>query len=128
MLTKEQIRTANDRPREFVPIPEWCPPDEVFDPAKHGVYVATISGKDRDSYELECYRRKGPNEQVNLANMRAMLAVRTIQNEDGSRMFKDEDAEWLGDKSAKAIQRVFDVAARLNAMTKADQDDLVKNS
>lgn len=124
MLNKEQIRSAKDRPREFVPIPEWCPEGETFDPKVHGVYVGTLTAKQKDAYEFEVLRRKG-NENI---NVRAMMAVRCVQNEDGTRMFEDAEAEWLGEKAAGPISAIFDVAVRLNSVRKEDQDELVKNS
>jgi hypothetical protein len=122
MLTKEQIRGAQDRPREWVPVQSWTPEGETFDPAKHGVWVGTMSGKDRDSWESQCLQRKG-----DLANVRASLAVRAIHDADGKRVFTDGDAEWLGDKAAGPLSDIFDVAIRLNRLSKQDQDELVKN-
>lgn len=123
MLTKDQIRSANDRPREFVPVPEWTPAGETFDPTKHGVWVGTMSGRDRDSYEAELLKRKAGD----LANVRAVLACRAIQNEDGSRMFTDADAEWLGDKAAGPLSQIFDVTLRLNKLRKEDEKELTGN-
>jgi hypothetical protein len=122
MLSKEQIRGAQDRPREWVPIVDWAPADETFDPQKHGVWVGTMSGKDRDSWESECLKRKG-----DLANVRATFAVRAVQNPDGARIFLDSDAEWLGDKAAGPLDEIFAVAMRLNKLRKEDQEALAGN-
>jgi len=127
MLTKDQIKAANDRPREFLPIPEWCPSDQTFDPNTHGVWVGTMSGKDRDSYESELLRRKGPDEHANLVNLRATLAVRTVQDKDGNRLFTDADAEWLGDKAAGPLSAIFNIAVRLNRLRNEDVEELTKN-
>lgn len=127
MLSIDQIKAANDRPREWLPIPEWTPEGEEHDPTKHGVYVGSMSGKDRDSYEVSLMRQKGQDEHANLRNLRATLAVRTVQGPQGERLFTDADVEWLGDKSAAALQRIFDVAARLNKLRQSDVDELTKN-
>jgi hypothetical protein len=122
MLTKEQIRGAQDRPREWVPVQSWAPADETFDPQKHGVWVGTMSGKDRDSWESQCLQRKG-----DLANVRASLAARVIHDADGKRIFTDADAEWLGDKAAGPLSDIFDVALRLNRLRKEDERELSGN-
>ncbi|WP_254509889.1 hypothetical protein [Anatilimnocola floriformis] len=122
MLTKEQIRGAQDRPREWVPTESWTPEGETFDKTKHGVWVCTMSGRDRDSWEQDCLNRKG-----NHVNLRATLAVRVVHDADGKRIFTDADAEWLGEKSPGPLSDIFAVASRLNKLSKDDQDELVKN-
>ena len=39
----------------------------------------------------------------------------------------DADMEALGEKSAAALQRVFDVARRLSGMSESDVEELTKN-
>jgi hypothetical protein len=42
-------------------------------------------------------------------------------------MFSDQDVTKLGKKSARALDRVFDVSQRLSGITKEDVEDLAKN-
>lgn len=128
MLTRDNILLAKDRPREFVPIEEWVPLFGTFDPAVHGVYVGTMSGKERDQWERLALSRKGKDELKNLDNLRASMASICIQDEDGNRMFSEADIESLSAKSSLALDKIFDVAIRLNKLRKEDQDELVKNS
>ena len=114
MLTKEQILQAQDLPRETVPVPEWG----------GDVLVRTMTGAERDSWEAETVQEQA----VNRINLRARLCARCIVDEQGGRLFTDKDAEALGAKSAAALDRVFTVAARLNALSKADTEELEKNS
>jgi hypothetical protein len=113
MLTKDQIFAANDRPREWVAIPEWTPEGESHDPAKHGVWVTALGCRDRDGFELSLSDN-------NLGNLRARLAVLACVDENGKRIFADDEAALLGDKSTCAVESIFHVAARLNKLTVKD--------
>jgi hypothetical protein len=119
MSLKETIRAAADRPREFVATPEW----EIT-----GVWVGTLSGRERDQFDQELVRRKTGEESVDLTNLRAVVVALTAQDEDGARVFDLADAEWLGDKSAEVLSRVYDVAVRLNKLSAGDAEQAVKNS
>lgn len=123
MLSIDQIRAAKDRPREFVAIEEWTPEGESFDPAKHGVFVGVMAARDKDAWELEVF---GDNSADARQNARAKLAVRTVQNDDGSLMFAPADSEWLGTKSQGPLSTIFDVAMRLNKMSAAAHEETVK--
>jgi hypothetical protein len=127
MLSKEQIKAASDRPKTWLAIPEWTPEGETHDPDKHGVYVGAMSGTERDSYEVDMMRKKGQSEGDNLRNLRATLAVRTVQDAEGNRLFADDDIGWLSNKSAAALDRIATVSAKLNRLSQADVDELIKN-
>ena len=113
-LTKDQILRADDLPREQVDVPEWG----------GSVFVRTMTGAERDAFEQSIVEDSGRN----LANLRARLAVLTVVDADGARLFADSDAMVLGGKSAAALSRVFNVAQRLNALTNSDVEELGKNS
>lgn len=106
-LRREQILGADDRPRERVEVPEW---------GGH-VYVRAMSGAERDAWEVGL---GAGSETQNLANVRARLAALCMVDEEGRRLFADEDAEQLGAKSAAALERVFRAASRLNALAKGE--------
>ena len=118
MLTRDAILAASDLPRELVEVPEWG----------GSVYVATMTGTERDAFEAAILdlKRRGAAK-VNLENVRAKLLVRVLVDEAGNRLFSDADAEVLGRKSAAALDRLWAVAQRLNAMTDRDVEDLRKN-
>lgn len=109
-LTKEAILAADDLPRERVVVPEWG----------GDVFVRTMTGTDRDAFETSLLGKDGRME-----NVRARLVSLTLCNEAGTRIFDDSEIVALGAKSARALDRVFSVAQRLNGIG-VDQADAAK--
>lgn len=101
ILTKEAILAADDLPRELVNVPEWG----------GDVFVRTMTGTDRDAFEASLIGKEGRME-----NVRARLVSLTLCNEAGERIFDDAEIAALGKKSARALDRVFSVAQRLNGI------------
>lgn len=118
ILTREQILQAQDLRTEEVPVPEWG----------GSVLVRGMTGAERDAFEASIVEMHGKNSQVNMANVRAKLAARTIVDEAGERLFTEKDIEALGKKNATALQRIFEVAQRLSGIGQSDIEELVKNS
>lgn len=117
-LTRDMILNATDLPKEEVPVPEW----------NGTVWVKTLAGAERDAFEIAMTKAKTRDGEANLQNIRARLAVLTVADYQGNRIFKDEDADALGKKSAKALDRIFAVAQRLNGFRAEDVEELAKNS
>lgn len=115
MLTKEQILQTNDLPKELVKVPEW----------DGEVYVRTMTGAERDNFEQSLVISKG---KMNLANIRARLCALAICDENGNRLFTDSEIEQLGQKSAAALDRIFEVTQKLNGIGAKDIEELEKNS
>lgn len=118
LLSKEQILTANDLTHEDIEVPEWG----------GRVRVRMMTGTERDQFEEEVFQVKGKDVRQNLKNFRTRLLVRTIINEDGSRMFTDKEIEILGQKAARPIDTVFAAAQRINGMGAKDVEEMTKNS
>lgn len=120
---REKILAANDRPFEEVATPEWA------DVGVESVRIITMSSIDRDEFEAAALitrtAEKGTNK---LKNLRAELVARCAVDADGKRIFKAEDVEQLGNKSAKVLDRLFSAAIDLNGVTEADMKALEKNS
>jgi len=114
MLNRDAILNIDDLPRELVQVPEWG----------GDLYVATLSGTQRDAFEQSM---QGKKNKLNLDNVRARFAVLTIVDEHGKRLFSDGDAKVLGEKSAAALDRVFEVSQRLNGFSSQDAEDLAGN-
>jgi hypothetical protein len=123
ILTKDQIRNADDLKIEFVPCPEWADGDK-----ESGVFMKTPTARERDAFEAKRYSAKGKNETLNLENFRAEFVAEYAVNEDCSKIFSAEDVKWLGGKSAAPVSRLFDKGMELAAMSGKDVEDMTKNS
>lgn len=120
-LTRDELLKKKAAKRiEEVQVPEWG----------GSVFVRELSAAERDAFETSMVQldRKGKVQGHNLANVRARLAVFALCDEHGERMFGDGDAEALGELSASALQRVFEVAQRLSGISNEDVEELEKNS
>lgn len=117
VLTKEQILAADDLPFEIVPVPEW-----------YGeVRLKTLMEDELGPYEESLIDMKGESRKVVLKNMRAKLLIIAIVDDKGERLFNEQGLADLAKKSAKAMDRVFTVAQRMNGLGKDYVDDMVKN-
>lgn len=114
VLTKDQILAADDLKTEVVSVPDWG--GEVI--------VSTMTGIDRDKLEEAA---QGDDGKIGTDNFRAKLLAFTLVDEQGNRLFTENEIEALGRKSASALNKVFNVAMRLNALRKVDEDEMVKN-
>jgi TATA-box binding protein (TBP) (component of TFIID and TFIIIB) len=117
-LTREAILDAGDLQAELVEVPEWG----------GSVFVRSMTGTERDQFESEAYTVKGKNVEMNRENFRARLLVRVLVDEANQRLFSPTDMVALGAKSAKALDRLFTVAMKINGLSKEDVEDLTKNS
>jgi len=121
-LTRDEILAANDLVTEEVAVPEWG----------GSVNVRTLTAHERDVFEesLLTTKGKGRNQtrEVKLADARAKLCAVTMLDGEGVQIFNKTDVVELGKKSAGALNRVYDVAARLSGLSSEDMDDLVGNS
>lgn len=117
MSLRDEILAADDLPREPLVVKEWG----------KTVWVRTLSGTERDAFEASNVRQKGKATEFHRANLRARLAVLVVCDADGKRLFSDEDATALGRKSGAALDRIFDLANRLNRLSEQTQEDAEKN-
>lgn len=116
LLSRDQILTVADATTEDVAVPEWG----------GTVRVRSLSGKERDHFESSLIDKK-TGRPSKVANARARLAAMTIVDSVGNRLFNSSDIEQLGNKSAVALERVFDTARRLCGMTDDDLAELTED-
>ena len=114
-LTKEQILNSQDLTKEKIEVPEWG----------GVIFVRTMTGAERDSFEQGIVN---DDRTANLSNIRAKLCALTVVDEEGKRIFTDDDVKGIGEKSSLVLDRVFQVAQKLNGISSADVEDLAKNS
>lgn len=113
-LTREAILAAKDLKSEVVKVPEWG----------GEVTVGTMTGEMRDAWEQSFLTEKG---KPDIRHARARLAVFCIVDEKGERIFTEADILALSKKSAAGLQRIVDVAQRLNLVRDEDVRDAAKN-
>ncbi len=112
MLSRADILKLTPQfPREEVQVPEWG----------GSVWVRTLSAAERDKLEAEWERTKR-------VNFRARLALYTLCDQNGVALMQEQDLHTLGNQASSALNRITEVAFRLNGFTKADEADLEKNS
>lgn len=119
LLAKEDILAVSDLKTQDVEVPEWG----------GTVRVRMMSGTDRDAFEssmvtIDAEGKRKPD----LKDMKAKLVALTLVDEAGNLMFGAAEVGHLAAKSAAALERVFTVAARLNGIGAAAEDEAVKNS
>ena len=117
-LGRDAILAAKSLRTEEVKVPEWG----------GTVLVRELSGRERDEWEASLAVMRGKTMVPDVANIRAKLAARTIVGDDGEPVFTQQDVAALGELSAAALDRVFDVASRLSGLNPEDVEAMTKNS
>lgn len=116
-LTRDAILAVDDLIREEVRMPEWG----------GTVWVRSLTGAERDAWEMLAFTVEDGIAKANEDNVRARLAALTVCDEKGDLIFTIEDIEALGQKSATAMNRLYDAASRVNAVSNADIEELAGN-
>ena len=113
MGLKEQIKAASVRKPLKVHVKEWG-----FD-----VYVRVMSVGERDAWELAWIdiRSKGMEK---FHNFRAFYLVRTLCDEHGVRIWKDDEISEVADLDGAVMGELFDIAQKHNKLTEADVVEL----
>ena len=119
-LSADEILSADDLQREPVAVPEWG----------GTVLVQGMTGTERDKFEASMLNSKGDRMDKDKAmeRYRARLCAACIVDENGKRLFQgDAVVRRLGEKSAQALTRVAEVAARLSGLSDDDVEELTGN-
>lgn len=124
-LTRDSIRQASDIIYEYVEVPEWG----------GTVRVKSLTGTERDAYEASLVQvvpstgRRGGGTQVlpRMKDARARLVCLCLVDEEGNRLFGDDQVAELAAKSGKALDRVFEVGSRLSGLSDEDMQELEGN-
>ena len=101
VLSRKQIEAATDTQSVHIVVPEWG--GEVI--------LRPPSSLALEDYDRSLVRSQWNGEKMevieNRGNAKARLVVKCLVDEDGKRLFGDEDAEALGNKSAAVVNRLF---------------------
>ena len=112
------ILKADNLRTEEVSVPEWG----------GVVLVRELSGRARDEWEASLAVMRGKAMVPDVANLRAKLVARSVVGDDGEPVFTQNDVHALGELSAAALDRVFEVASRLSGLGEKDLEELGKAS
>lgn len=112
MSLRDKILAANDRTFEVVHIPEWdC-----------DVRVYTMTAGDKTRIMKKFTDGGIPDDYF------ARLTYLCVCDETGTRIFSESDIAELQDKSATAITRIAECAARINKLSDSPEALAEKNS
>lgn len=115
-LDRAAILAVQDVQTEELYVPEWG----------GKLRVRGLTGKQRDDFETSITVGKGKNQEINTKNARAKLVVLCVVDETGAQLFSSSDVIALGQKSASALQRVFDLCRKLSGLTDDDMEELTE--
>ena len=116
-LDRAAILAAKDIPTEVITVPEWG----------GDVLVKALTSEERDAWENFCAEQRERWGTRIANNIRASLAVRSVVDEEGKRLFTDAEVELIGAKAGSAVDRITDVAMRLSRIGTADLEQLKKS-
>ena len=102
LLSREQILAADDLKAETVDVPEWG----------GSVRVRMLTGAERDALGAALI---GPDRKPDMQQYRLRLVAGCMVGEDVASLFSPDEVAQLGAKSHVALERVYQVAERLNA-------------
>lgn len=114
-LTREDILGADDLPTEDIYVPEWG----------GMLTVRALSGTARDVLEARYTDGRGQLDIEAKGGFRAGMVAQSVVDDSGKPIFRDTDVVKLGQKSSIALQRVFEVVARLSATDAKSIDGIV---
>jgi hypothetical protein len=128
LMTREQILGAVDIAFEDIDlsdIPGWGT-----------VRIKDLSAAERDRLEAGMVRQQRQpkrgggvvmRQETNLENIRARFCAAAMVGEDMRLLFTEADILALGQKSARALDRIFDRVRARNGLTEEAVNELVEN-
>jgi hypothetical protein len=120
-----QILDRDDQVWGSVKVPEWAPPGHPH-PDRWALKLKGLSGRERDLFEASIQQGRGKSQKANYDNFRARLIVLCAVDPDGNKLFSRADIKRLGEKSSKALQRVFDECNRISGLSEEDVEELTE--
>lgn len=118
MNIRQKILKSDDLRRESYQLPtEW---------GGGTVYIRELTAADRDSYEAYAAACNGAPLQAQRLQ-RAVLAVMSLVDEKGRRIFKDDDIERMGKKNHSFVHEIWIAALRINGWMKTPEDRAIRD-
>ncbi|MGW0682865.1 hypothetical protein ACWD2L_05825 [Streptomyces sp. NPDC002754] len=110
--------SIEDRETVVVAVPMWN---------GRKVRLRVMSAAERDSFEASTVDMRKGKQRPNIANLRARLVARCVVNKDGELVFQSGDVARLGQKSARALDFLFQKCQEINGFTEADIEELAED-
>lgn len=129
ILKRAELQAASDLPHVDVAVPEWG--EDV------GVRIRTLNAGERQAWEgamfvvtLEEENGKLVQKRTPRAgfNMKTHLLGLCLVDEDGARLFQNDETALLDSKNSAVVDRLFGLAMRHNAIGGTAIEDAEKNS
>jgi hypothetical protein len=117
-LGKADILSQQDIQTEDLFVPEW----------DAWVKIKVMTASERDHFDAATVTRNGKKTTLNMQGIRARLCLLCLVDEEGKRIFNEEDEYALGTKSSAALDRIFTAAQRINGLRDEDVEEMAKNS
>lgn len=116
-LTREQILSQRV-PFTTVNIPEL----------NGTVNIKALSGAEREVWARNCRERSKPNGDFDDTNFMVSFLVLVLVDDQGNRLFSENELETLNKLDARALERMFREAQNFNGFGKAAEQEIAKNS
>ncbi len=120
-LSRDEILNVKDIHTEEVYVKAW----------DAWVCVKSLTGKERDQFERSIVDWKGSGRKTKAEmkdNIRARLVALTVVDpETLEPLFKAADVAALGEKSAAALDTIYEAAQRLSKISDDDVEELTEN-
>lgn len=113
ILTREDILACDDLQRERVEVPEWSRNGEA-----RYIFVRVLTGA-----EIETLQSRAAGKDLSPTQ----IALLSICDERGSRLFTDAELPVLGKKSQRALMRIVEAALRVNGLDEKGREELEGN-
>lgn len=115
-LTKEQIKNVDDLTVEIVDVESWG--------GKVGVKALTAVERE----ELRKDIGDDPTAEVDIIKVQMKMLSLTLVDENHERLFTtNEDIEWLKNKSASELDKLFKIAQTLSGLGEKSTEEIEKN-
>jgi hypothetical protein len=107
-LTGADILDIEARPMDSVIVPDWNGAE---------IYVRKMSAVERAAYEVKMMELNDAPLGDRIWKIKVLCVVLCACNEDGERLFADDQFEAVAAKSTDAVDLVFTLADKLNLIT-----------
>lgn len=111
---------AQKVPIERVPVPELGDGEVAI--------IRGMTGGERDAYQKSILNQRGKRSTVEFDDITAKLVARCLVNEDGTRVFQDEEIPLVSRIRGDVLNRLYTVAQKLSGLTDEDIEELGNGS